>query len=91
MLSRIAAIIGFIMFRRGVCAATLECLLNHSWANKRWGEQLPRHIPIDTLGSMVEASDITWEVATKVGIGVRALVARTRLPVTSEETSDRSM
>ena len=37
--------------------STLECLLNHSWANKRWGEQLPRKIPIDTLGSMVEASD----------------------------------
>jgi hypothetical protein len=36
--------------------STLECLLNHSWANKRWGKQLPRHIPIDTLGSMVEAS-----------------------------------
>ena len=36
--------------------STLECLLNHSWANKRWGEQIPRKIPIDTLGSMVEAS-----------------------------------
>ena len=38
--------------------STLECLLNNSWANKRWDEQLPRKIPIDTLfGSMVEASN----------------------------------
>ena len=31
----------------------LECLLNHTWANERWGEQLPRRIPLDTLGSML--------------------------------------
>ena len=43
--------------------STLECLLNHSWANKRWGEQLPRKIPIDTLGSMVEASAICSDFA----------------------------
>ena len=36
----------------------LECLLNHTWANEKWGEQLPRRIPLDTLGSMLSASQL---------------------------------